>query len=330
MSFHDLLDPFTGTRTSLRVGGGRVLDGAAARPGRRRRKRPSGSCRRSTTPTRIFRSSRFNSPRRTSYAIVHGGVAQMNVAMQWQEIHDADLSAVVADVAEIAFPKVTPILSVHSDLDSSGFGAWLAEHADEVHALLPSVCKLYSYSEHFWENLDSVFEAGLRPVIYYHDMAAVEGVVDRATGPVHFRHAISRELVEAMSQLAGATLQTSPHFLVPLDAAHRGDLFVLPPVAEDELRLSLAKVFLDEIDLLVSDHNTPPYGNPTGPGLQVEQDFLSSILASVDAYGWPLDRVWDKVTAAPARALRRRIGETFVIVDPKVRAEGSLSATSDA
>jgi hypothetical protein len=250
------------------------------------------------------------------YASMLGGVVNVNVAMQFQEIKDADLERVVADLSKTSFPRIVPILSVHSDMASDGFGAWLKANVDVVKGLMPPVCKLYSYSANFWSNLESVFAAGLLPVIYCSDLEAVDSVVERAQGPVHFRHAISDELVYAMKKLPGATLQTSPHFLVPIEAERRAALHVLPPVPGDDVRQSLADVFLDEIDLLVSDHNAPPFGIPDGPGLQVEHSFLSSILTATTHYGWPLEKVWTKATTGPAERYGVELGSSWVVVDP--------------
>jgi dihydroorotase-like cyclic amidohydrolase len=185
-----------------------------------------------------------------------------------------------------------------------------------VRELMPPVCKLYSYGDGFWENLDAVFDADLLPIIYCKNFEDVQQVVERARGPVHFRHAVSEALIKTMRQLPGATLQTSPHFLLPLDPAQRHQLVVLPPVPEDDVRQGLLDRFLDEIDLVVTDHNGPPLSAPTGPGLQVAQDFLAALVTACGLYGWPLDRVWAKATAAPAARYGVDLGDTFVVVDP--------------
>lgn len=327
ITFHDLLDPFSGARTSIRIADGHLADRAEHLPA------PAG--------THVAAEHLWVLPAlydadahlpvealglRTSdvYASLVGGVVQVNVALQYQAIKDLDLAALVADLVQPQIPRIIPILSVHSDLPNDGFAAWLASHADTVKALLPPVCKLYSYSANFWDNLDSVFSAGLLPIIYCQSLDEIASVVERSPGPVHFRHAISDQLVAAMRKLPGATLQTSPHFLVPVDPAHRGDLHVLPPVPDDDVRLSLADVFLDEIDLLVSDHNAPPMGAPDGPGLQVAHSFLPSILTIVDTYGWPLEAVWAKATTAPAARYGVELDEALLIVDPSYEEVGGL------
>jgi hypothetical protein len=327
ITFHDLLDPFSGDRTSIRIENGHLADRAEHLDG-------SGG-------THIAGEDLWILPAlydadahlpvevlglRASdiYASLVGGVVQVNVALQYQAIKDLDLATLVGDLVQPQVPRIIPILSVHSDLPNDGFGAWLTSHADTVKALLPPVCKLYSYSANFWDNLDSVFSVGLLPVVYCQTLDEIASVVERSPGPVHFRHAISDQLVAAMKKLPGATLQTSPHFLAPVDPAHRGELHVLPPVAEDDVRLSLAEVFIDEIDLLVSDHNAPPLGHPDGPGLQVAHSFLSSILTIVGTYGWPLDAVWAKATTAPAARYGVELDDALLVVDPSYEEVGGL------
>jgi hypothetical protein len=251
-----------------------------------------------------------------SHAALHGGVAIVNVAVQWQDIHDFDLEVLVDSISAAALPRMIPILSVHSDTSSEGFIDWLDSNVARLKTLMPPVCKLYSYGHGFWENLDALFRHGLLPIIYCKELEDVEKVVERASGPVHFRHAVTTELVRVMRSLAGATLQTCPHFLLPIDADQRGRLFVLPPVGDETARMGLADLFLDNIDLIVSDHNAPPLNDPTGPGLQVQQDFASSLITASDVYGWPLDSVWAKATTAPADLYDTELGDAFVIIDP--------------
>jgi dihydroorotase-like cyclic amidohydrolase len=326
-TFHDLLDPLTGERVSIRLERGAVTERSESLDGGTGRDLDASGL--WILPALYDADAHLpilSLGLRLSdvYDSLVGGVARVNVALQWQEILDSDLETLVGEMTACALPAITPVLSVHSDLDSAGFGKWLEANVDTVKALMPPVCKLYSYSENFWENLDSVFAAGLLPIIYCADIAAVDGVVARAPGPVHFRHAISDALVSAMRRLPGATLQTSPHFLVAVDPAHRSELHVLPPVAEEEVRDSLAAVFLEEVDLLVSDHNAPPLGTATGPGLQVEHTFLSSIITAVDQYGWPLGDVWAKATTRPAALFGVDIRGGFTIVDPDFVQVGTL------
>jgi len=326
-TFHDLTDPFTGSRTALRLEGGRIVDRAETLPGGGGRDIDASGL--WALPAVYDADAHFplvNLGLRQSdvLALLSGGVATVNVALQWHEITELGLEAVVADLTANPLPRIVPILSVHSDMDSTGFPEWLKANLDALTALMPPVCKLYSYGHNFWENLEAVSAAGLRPVIYCKELEDVEAVVAKATVPVHFRHAISDELVTTMSALEGATLQTSPHFLLPVLPEHRGELFVLPPVADDDVRLSLAARVPSDIDLIVSDHNAPPFAAPTGPGLQVEQDFLSSVLTAAELYGWPLEEVWAKVTTNPAALYQIDLGDSVVIVDPADRRQVGL------
>lgn len=317
-TFHDLLDPGTGERTSIRLAGGSVVERAESLPG--------------TEGVDIDGTDLWVLPalydadahlpvatvgRRAAdtWAALHGGTARINVALQWQDIRHLDLAELVGGIAGPVLPRITPILSVHSDVDSTGFGDWLQANVDPLTALMPPVCKLYSYGDGFWENLDAVFDAGLLPIIYCKEDADLEAVVARARRPVHFRHAVSDALIATMKGLEGATLQTSPHFLLPL-AVPASDLFVLPPVQGDDIRMGLVDRFLADIDLVVTDHNGPPLGPPPGPGLQVAQDFLASLVTASQLHGWPLDQVWAKATTAPAARYQVDLGETFVVVDP--------------
>ncbi|CAN5464207.1 hypothetical protein BH10ACT3_BH10ACT3_09530 [soil metagenome] len=249
---------------------------------------------------------------------LHGGVSRVNVALQWQDIVGMDLRALFADLERWALPRITPILSVHSDQDSTGFGEWLATNAELVRELMPPVCKLYSYGDGFYENLETVFQAGLLPIIYCKDFADVEKVVERASGPVHFRHAMTEQLVRTMRSLPGATMQTSPHFLLPIADDVREQLFVLPPVAGADERDPFVQLFMDEIDYVVTDNNAPPIQDPTGPGLQVQQHFLSSLLTAADLYEWPLADVLAMATTAPAARFGVELEDSFAIVDPTV------------
>jgi dihydroorotase-like cyclic amidohydrolase len=319
LTIHDLLDPLSGDRVSLRIEGGKLVDRAASLDGGGVRDIDGSDL--WILPAIYDADAHFplvplGLRESDVTALLAGGVARTNVALQWQDVDGLDFAAVVAELAREQFPRVTPILSVHSDTSGAGFPEWISANAALVKELLPPVCKLYSYSADFWECLDALFANDILPVIYCKELEDIEEVVARASGPVHFRHAISDRHVELMGKLPGVTMQTSPHFLLPVLPEQRSQLYVLPPVPDDDVRQSLLDVFLDRIDFVVSDHNAPPFGAPTGPGLQVEQDFLSTILTAVHLNDWPLDEVWAKVTTVPAARYQVDLSETFVVVDP--------------
>ena len=321
VAFHDLVTPTSGERSGIRLEGGRVAE--------------RGPTVKSGMGQDVDGSQLWIMPAlydadahlpvaslglrvSDSFAAFHGGVAHVNVAVQWQDIRHLALESLVARISTSTLPRMIPILSVHSDSSSEGFIDWLDSNVAELKALMPPVCKLYSYGPGFWENLDALFNHGLLPIIYCKEFDDVVKVVERSSGPVHFRHAVTTELVEVMHSLKGATLQTCPHFLLPIDAERRRQLFVLPPVSDEAVRRALADVFLEEIDLVVSDHNAPPLGDPTGPGLQVQQDFAASLITASDTNGWPLDSVWAKASTAPAGLYNTELGDTFLIIDPGV------------
>lgn len=252
-----------------------------------------------------------------------GGVAQMNVALPWQQIAHQDLAILVADLTRSALPRIIPLLSVSPDETSAGFPAWLAIHAGEVKDLLPSVCKLYSYDPNFDANLDAVLEAGLKPMIWCATEDGLAHVVGRVpTGPLHLRHATSATMLETMRRATGATVQTSPHFLLPLSDDKRRGLTVLPPPVSDALRLSLASVCMADIDLIASDHGAPGLRRPPGkdsPGLQVQQHFLPALLTLAETEGWDLAALLAKVTTAPAAVFGVEAPRGFTLVDPTWR-----------
>jgi hypothetical protein len=257
------------------------------------------------------------------FSALHGGIAQFNCAVYWQHIKDIDASAFVADIKELKLPRITPILSVDPNLDTAGFAEWIAKNVDLIRELMPPVCKLYSMDPNFWQNLEAVASAGLLPIMYLDD-DVVPQVVERVDYPVHFRHAYSLELVELMGSVKGATLQTSPHFLLPLLPDQRTNLWVLPPVPPDSTRQALVGAVPQRVDILVTDHNAPPFGDRLGPGLRLQQDFLSSLLTACDLFAWSLADTWKKVTENPKNLFQVELGETFAIVDPWARRRSGL------
>ncbi|HEX4507947.1 MAG TPA: hypothetical protein VH722_19630 [Alphaproteobacteria bacterium] len=246
-----------------------------------------------------------------------GGIAQFNVALPWQLARNYPLADLAADLGRTALPRIIPLLSVSPDADSAGFPAWLRNHVDELRQFTPPICKLYSDDPNFAANLEAIWEVGLEPMVWCWTWPELEALVERAGDrPLHHRHATSSEMVALMQKATSATLQTSPHFLL-LAGGKRGALTVLPPPPPEEQAGSLAKVFLDEVDIIVTDHNAPPVrGNPTGPGLQTQQTFLQTLLTLAESHDWPLDRVLAKATTAPASLFETAAPSGFLLVDP--------------
>jgi hypothetical protein len=246
-----------------------------------------------------------------------GGIAQFNAALPWQLARNHALADLAAELALTTLPKIVPLISVSPDADSAGFPAWLRGHVDEVREFTPPICKLYSDDPNFVGNLEAIWEVGLEPMVWCVSWQDLEALVARAGDrPLHHRHATSSEMVTLMRKATKATLQTSPHFLM-LAGGKRSALTVLPPPPPEDHAASLAKVFLDEIDIIVTDHNAPPVrGNPTGPGLQTQQTFLQTLLTLAETHGWPLDRVLAKATTAPAKLFGTVTPTGFLLVDP--------------
>lgn len=323
-TIHDLLDPISGARRSIRIEGGHLAESGehlAAGPGANL----DGS---SWWVLPALYDADAHLPldtigRRASdvYASLHGGTAFINVAVQWQDIRHRDLAELVAGIRADQLPAIVPVLSVCEERDSTGFIPWLQDNLDIIQSSMPTVCKLYSYAPQFWENLQAVIDAGLLPIIYCKTRAELDELVERSPAAVHHRHAVSAEIIDTMKRLDGSSVQTSPHFLLPLIDPER--LFVLPE-PDDDVRLSLASRFLDDVDLVVTDHNAPPLGTPTGPGLQVAQDFLSSLLTASRIYDWPIDRVWAKATTNPSERFGIDLGPSFVVVDPEASRDVGL------
>ncbi len=321
LTFHDLLDPLSGERTSLRVEAGRVADRQTSLPG----------CGRDIDGAQLWvlpglYDADQNLPLATTgirerdrFASLSGGITTLNAGIVWQEIRRADFKGLVEEAKTETLPRVVPVLSV-GRTDSQDFGSWLRANHRTVTELLPSVCKLYSNDPHLWAHFDALWAVDIVPLVYCDSQEALETVVDRAAGPLHFRHAISAKDVQTMHRVPGATVQTSPHFLLPIPDDHRPTLQVVPPVPDEDVRSTLVSVFLDGVDVVATDHNaSPTIGATTGPGLEVAQDFLPAILAACELYGWPLRRVLDKATAAPALRFGIALAHSLVIVDPGPR-----------
>ncbi|MDQ2677771.1 MAG: hypothetical protein M3Y51_03430 [Actinomycetota bacterium] len=250
------------------------------------------------------------------FSAMRGGVIAVNTACPWDRVARVGPTAVTAALAPLRLPQVIPVLSVSPDETSKGFAAWLSDHAEELLTTWPAVCKLYSYDERFDEHFDAVVAAGMRPIIYAFDDDAVDRIVGRGV-PVHFRHAVTPELIERMKALPGATVQVSPHFLARVLDEHRGQLHVLPPVGDAAARAALVDVTIDRVDVLASDHNAPVAGNE-GPGLDAADLFLPALLTVAAEQDWAMTDLVPKLRDTPASVFRTEhlLQDGAVIVDP--------------
>jgi hypothetical protein len=247
-----------------------------------------------------------------------GGVSRMNVAVRWQLARAMDISALARDLKRHRLPKFIPLLSVSPNAESADFPAWLRDNAPLLAEHFPKVCKLYSTDPNLHRNLDALWAAGITPMVWNADEASLVQVVGRAGDrPLHLRHATSAAMVQTMRRATKATIQTSPHFLLPIDDRKRAALTVLPPLSPSEAGRSLARVFLDEIDMIASDHNAPFYlGPPVTPGLQTQQQFLSALLTLCETFGWPLSAMLEKATRAPAAIFGTAEPDEILLVAP--------------
>ncbi len=260
------------------------------------------------------------------YHALKGGAVSVNTACPWDRVAAVGPGAVSSALDPARFPQVVPILSVSPDETSDGFSTWLATHRDELLETWPAVCKLYSYDERFEEHVAAVVEAGMRPIIYAYDEDAVDRIVAMGA-PVHFRHAVTPELITAMTRLEGATVQVSPHFLAEVLDERRDQLHVLPPVGDASARAALNDVLLEQVDVVASDHNAPVAGNE-GPGLDAADLFLPALLTVAAQQQWPLAALLPKVTSTPSTVFDTagRLVDGLVVVDPGWSAEITAGA----
>lgn len=318
-AIHDVLDPLTNERHDVVVGSGRWWrDGV---PTSAARVRDVDGAHLWVLPGLYDADAHMplllTGPRAYDlFAAQWGGVTQMNVALPWQLLGATPIADVVAEAAKLTLPRITLLLSVMPNDESAGFAAWIGRNVGQVTDLLPPVCKLYTVDPNFDRNLDAVWGAGLVPMVFCETADDLERLLPHAHGPLHFRHATSAAVAAAMRSVDGATVQTSPHFLLPIPDDRRTALTVLPapPGAAD--RSSLAAVFLEQIDVLASDHVSPAPAPPGGPGLQTQQHLMHALLAAASANGWPLGDVLRKATTAPAAVFGIARPPGFVVWDP--------------
>lgn len=254
-----------------------------------------------------------------THRAVAGGVARMNVALPWHLARHMAFQDLVDELTRFNLPEIIPLLAVYPNDESKEFPSWLDKHKRMMLELLPSVCKLYSMDPHFERNVDAVLNAGLTPMIWNEDEAALTNLLDRVTEPMYLRHAISANMIEIMRSNPGHKIQTSPHFMLKLAAGKRDSLTVLPTPPAEEARKSLVDAFLDEVDVVASDHVAPQIGAPTGPGLQTQQHFLPALLTLCEQNDWPLDQVLTKATDAPSEVFGASGNAAFAVVDPNYR-----------
>lgn len=248
-----------------------------------------------------------------------GGVSHVNTALQWQEVRHFDVDEIAAFCSSTRLPRYIPVLSIEPE-DTDEFVDWLAQHGEKIRTGWAPVCKLYSPDPNFTANIEAIWRAGLKAVVYAWDDEALEWVVDLRGGPLHHRHARSKVSADQMRSTPAATIQTSPHYLLELAPDRAERLHVLPPVPGGGDRTSLLDVLDTHIDMIATDDNAPIHG-ATGPGLSSQRYLLPALLTLSDVENITLSTLWPKVTEAPATIFGTAafVEPSTVIVDPSVR-----------
>ncbi|MGB3481072.1 MAG: hypothetical protein WBB07_02490 [Mycobacterium sp.] len=258
-----------------------------------------------------------------------GGVSHVNTALQWQQVRHFDVDDIADFCAATRLPRYIPVLSIEPE-DTDGFADWLAGHAEQIRSRWAPVCKLYSPDPNFTANIEAIWRAGLKAVVYAWDDEALEWVAELRGGPLHHRHARSKVSAEIMRSTPGATIQTSPHYLLDLAPDRAERLHVLPPVPGGGDRTSLLDVLETHIDMIATDDNAPVHG-ATGPGLSSQRYLLAALLTLAEAERIPLSLLWPKVTDAPAAIFGTAalVEPSTVIVDPGSRRTIGLETGAD-
>lgn len=323
-TFHNLLDPLTGKHQSIRFQAAGGITLAPDYPKRQGRDIDGSNL--WLLPALYDADAHmphleFGVRRSDVLRALTGGVSRMNVAVRWQIARNMDIAAMAQDLKRHCLPKIIPLLSVSPNDESTDFPAWLRDNLSAVSEHFPKLCKLYSNDPNLDRNLDALWEAGIKPMVWNANNAGLQHVVERAGDrPLHLRHATSAAMVETMRRATKATIQTSPHFMLPIEEKKRTSLTVLPPLSPPQAGRSLAGVFLDRIDMIASDHNAPYYlGPPVTPGLQTQQQFLSSLLTLCERFEFPLSAMLHKATHAPAAIFGTEAPDEVLLVAPESR-----------
>jgi len=317
-TIRDVLDPLTGKRRSVQFAGARQL-APGSQPGVPPGREIDGSSWWILPALYDADSNLQLLPaglrRYDLTAALFGGIHHLNAALPWQLLRGHDLEAIIGEAGEARLPRISLVLSVTPGDDSAEFPGWLTAHRTEVTELLAPVCRLFTADPHFERNIDAVWSAGMTPAVFCASEADLARLVGRARA-LHFRHATSASMLEAIRQVPGATVQTCPHLLLPLAPGRRDRLNVLPKPPADADRETLVRELVAGVDVIASDHVSLPLGPPTSPGLQTQQHFLPALLTVCSHYGLDIADVWPKATSGPARVFGVKPEEGFVVVDP--------------
>jgi hypothetical protein len=323
-TIHDLLDPLTGQRRDLHFA---TVDGLA-RTGSDRLSRHIDGSDWWVLPAAVDADAHmpFVPAGLRSYdllAALHGGVHHMVVALPYQLARKHHLPALVADLTRHALPAITPVLSVSPDAESVDFPTWLRAQLGQIHEFLPRVVKLYTGDPNFRRNLEAVREVGLKPAVFAFTPSDFDDLMRTAQSPLHIRHVTSKGMLDAVRSIPGATCQTSPHMALRLHGGRREALTVMPTPPDETDRQSLVAT-LGQVDVIASDHVSPPLGTPAGPGLQTQQHFVPALLAMAEDFNLDLERLWQQVTAAPASVFGLDTDAGSIVVDPAIQGVAGL------
>ena len=240
----------------------------------------------------------------------------MNCSVDWHDVRAADDLKTLAAIARTArLPIIRLLLTASVDRETEGFAAWFTAFS----AVLPEfgllrACKLYGREPHFRRNLEAVWRAGWRAVVFTQDRALMAEIAD-AGGDVLFRHATSPEDISAMR--AGphrVRVATSPHYLLPVGATRHG-LSVRPPLPEDDAAKRFVRQSLSDIDVIATDHVAERA--TTGPGLASQHRFLPALLHLAKIHDLDLGTLLAKAMTTPAEIFGvHPASESVAIVAP--------------
>lgn len=260
-------------------------------------------------------------------AAIDGGVAAMNCSVDWHDLVAADDRKTLATLARNArLPIVRLLLTASVDRDTAGFATWFTTFAAAAPEFgLLRACKLYGREPHFRRNLDAVWRAGWRAVVFTQDRTLMAEVADGG-GDVLFRHASSPDDIAAMRGRRNRSLiATSPQYLLPVAASLR-QLSVRPPLPAPDAVDHFVSQSLADVDVIATDHVAE--GATTGPGLASQHHFLPALIHLATAYGLDLGTLLAKATTAPAEVFGVPArSESVAIVAPRSGGFASRSGT---
>jgi len=175
----------------------------------------------------------------------------------------------------------------------------LAVHAEATDYINPGGVKLTSPREY----------VASRPAVA--EIIAVERLIEEVTlnTRLHIAHATLPETIDLVS--GKATTEVTPHhLLLSIEEVDLDDFTAVmnPPLRNEKLREELSEIFVDNIDLIASDHaphlesekkTTRP--EEAKPGLPGVETILPLSLTYARDREIPLNRVLEKLTKNPAR-----------------------------